>query len=300
MLLPIQLLSERPNVAPKDLLDLHDGPIVACDCYVIGAEHWQPVVGGYADGRIVNVDHHAPTRAMARRVSSANLALERVRALGLPSADTAIFVTHADCDSVLSAGILSGRLAAEERYGEAALAADHSGEMNPVADLLQSLDRRRDLALSFRALASLEAGEALPIDIQRELDEQHRRRAVAERCVRDGRMTMHGPIAVSRLRESLDGAYFTPLLPDAVVILLAIPHDDDPVRLEMKLRLGHAAPSGFSLHDLKIRDFDPAYGGRWNAGSNRRAGGTALTLDEYARQLRTRVEAALRQATSPV
>lgn len=183
MPLPIQLLSERPNVAPPDLFDLHDGPIIACDCYVIGAEHWQPVVGGYADGRIINVDHHAPTVAMARKVSSANLALERVRAPGRTSADTMLFVTHTDCDSVLSAGILSGTLAAEDRDGDAALAAAHTGDPNPIAELLQALD---------------------------------------------------------------------------------------------------------------IPRFDPAYCGRWHAGSNRRAGGTHLSVQAYVRLLRERVEAVQR------
>lgn len=294
MPLPIQLLSERPNVAPTDLLDLHDGPIIACDCYVIGAEHWQPVVGGYADGRIINVDHHAPTVAMAREVSSANLALERVRALGRTSADTMLFVTHTDCDSVLSAGILSGTLAAEDRYGDAALAADHTGDPNPIAELLQALDRRRDLALSFEALSILEEGRSLSPDIERALDERRRKRGLAESYVRDGRVSMHGPIAVATLRESLDGECFAPLLPDATVILLAAPNPDDPDRLDVKLRLGHAAPSGFSLQALDIHRFDPAYGGRWNAGSNRRAGGTHLSVQAYVRLLRERVEAVQR------
>ncbi len=292
----IYLLSERPNVDPSDLLALHDGPIIACDCYVVGAEHWLAVPGGYSSGRIVNVDHHAPTAAMARRISSANLALERVRAIGLPSNDTAIFVTHADCDSILSAGILSGTLATDDRYGDAALAADHTGDPNAIADLLQSLDRRRDLAFSFAALAALEAGRPLPGDAQLDLNAQYRKRDAAAACVREGKVHLQGPIAIVELDESLDGAYFTPLLPDAVVILLSIPHEVHTSRLEMKLRLGNAAPSGFSLHDLDIRRFDPAYGGRWNAGSNRRSGGSPLPLQEYAAFLEEQVNCMLLRA----
>jgi hypothetical protein len=125
---------------------------------VSGAERWDSVPGGYADGRIVNVDHHAPTSRMAQPISSTNLALERVRAVGLPSGDTRLVITHTDCDSVLTAGILSGRLDAEDRYGDAAIAADHTGEPNEIADLLQALDGRRDVELSLASLAAHEAG----------------------------------------------------------------------------------------------------------------------------------------------
>ena len=40
-MLPIHLLSERPDVTTADLLALSPGPIIACDCYVQGAESWQ-------------------------------------------------------------------------------------------------------------------------------------------------------------------------------------------------------------------------------------------------------------------
>jgi hypothetical protein len=42
---------------------------------------------------------------------------------------------------------------------------------------------------------------------------------------------------------------------------------------------------GSSLHDLGIAEFDPSYGGRWNAGSNERRGGTTLSPDEYREDL---------------
>ena len=296
---PIVLLSQRPDVSPADLLALSSGPIVACDCYVRGAEDWAPVPGGYASGRIVNVDHHADTPAMARVVSSANLALCRVRALGLPPVDAQIVITHADCDSILSAGILSGQLAPEPRYGEAALAADHTGAVNDIADLLQALDTLRNVSLSFEALAGLESGAPPTRAVQQSLNERRRKRALAAVLVRDGAVAMRGVIAVGHLPQALDGEFFAPLLPDAVVILLAMPHATDAARLDIKLRLGPAAPMGFSLHALGLPAFDPAYGGRWNAGSNRRGGGTTLSLEAYASSLQVRVElrlTALRRA----
>jgi hypothetical protein len=64
-------------------------------------------------------------------------------------------------------------------------------------------------------------------------------------------------------------------------------------RREAKLRLGLAAPPGLSLHDLRIEEFDSAFGGRWNAGANRRAGGTTLPMDAYAAALEQRLTRAL-------
>jgi hypothetical protein len=291
--IPIHLLSQRPNVSPDDLLALHDGLVIACDCYVAGAETWDEVPGGFASGRLVNVDHHAPVDRMARVVSSANLALERVRTLGPTPSDALIVITHTDCDSVLSAGIMAGRLPAEDRYGAAAIAADHTGEVNAIADLLQALDRRRDLEESFAMLARLEGGEPLPDDVILAIDRRTAEREFAAACVREGRVEMHGSVAAIVVAESVDGEFFAPLLPEAVVIAQFRPHDDDPSRLEVKLRLGRAAPAGCTLHALGISEFDPAYGGRWNAGSNRRAGGAAVSAVEYLRWLRTRVAASL-------
>jgi hypothetical protein len=46
---------------------------------------------------------------------------------------------------------------------------------------------------------------------------------------------------------------------------------------------------------LRLREFDPVYGGRWNAASNRRGGGTTIDAGHYAAEVRRRVEAALRR-----
>ena len=289
----IHLLSERENVTAAELLELSSGQVIACDCYVQGAESWQPVIGGYDEGRIVNVDHHADTQEMAREVSSANLALERVRALGLPPANARIVITHTDCDSILTAGIMSGRLAADDRYGDAAIAADHTGAENAIADLLQALDKSRDVELSFEALARLEAGLPQSSFVEEKLAERRGKRAAATALVRGGGVAMQGNIAVGLLANAIDGEFFAPLLPDAVVIVLASPHRDNTSRLEVKVRRGTAAPARLSLHALAIRDFDPAYGGRWNAGSDNRGGGTSLALDDYVARLRTALDARL-------
>lgn len=55
-----------------------------------------------------------------------------------------------------------------------------------------------------------------------------------------------------------------------------------PGAWDVKLRLGQAAPKEWTLHSLGVFNFDPAFGGRWNAGSNSRADGTTVPPDEYA------------------
>ena len=112
----------------------------------------------------------------------------------------------------------------------------------------------------------------------------------ADMKVAGGKVAMQGNVAVGALEDAIDGWFFAPFLPDAVIIMLASPLSENTERLEVKLRLGRAAPAGLSLHELNIRGFDPAYGGRWNAGSNKREGGTSLTLANYVEFLRASLE----------
>ncbi|HEU0080383.1 MAG TPA: hypothetical protein VFQ76_22230, partial [Longimicrobiaceae bacterium] len=265
------------------------GEVVACDFHVAGAEGGEEVPGGYRLGRLLNIDHHAPTPRMARMISSTNLAIAQVNAAPVdPSA--AIVLNHTDCDSVLSGGIAAGLLAPGRRYGDAAIAADHTGEPDTLADLLQGLQPLRDLHLSFSSLAALEEGRALsPVAAERLLRRQADR-AQAAQYVRQGRFRTNGCVAWAVLDERLDAAFLPALLPDACLILLAVPMRGDGDRWEAKVRLGLSAPPGMSLHALELGGFDPAWGGRWNAGSNRRAGGTLLPVESYAAALGERVE----------
>ena len=56
----------------------------------------------------------------------------------------------------------------------------------------------------------------------------------------------------------------------------------DSNRWDAKMRLGQTAPRGASLHHLRTERFDPAFAGRWNAGSNARNGGTDMKPEAYA------------------
>jgi hypothetical protein len=284
----IHLLPSSSRVTPEQLTAVFAAGVTACDFYVVGAEEGQDVPGGYQIGAILNVDHHAPTPRMTRFVSTTNLAIERFAESGRP--EPPIVVNHTDCDSVLSAGILSGRLDPRVEYGAAALAADHTGDAHPIADLLQALDVHRDLALSFDSLRRRLAGAPLGPDAADALPHRLWKRDAAARAVASGRVVVSGRLAFGALDHPLDSEFFPALLPAAAVILLASRRSPSSP-WAMKLRLGMAAPADLSLHDLHIHDMDPAYGGRWNAGSNTRGGGTRLEPDVYAAGIQRRLSA---------
>ena len=74
--------------------------------------------------------------------------------------------------------------------------------------------------------------------------------------------------------------------------MLVSPNVANLDRWTVKLRLGKNAPPGLTLHSLRVTDWDPQYGGRWNAGSNGRGGGTTIESAWYASRLRARLHEA--------
>ena len=303
MPIPIDLLPVFRAGSLDDLLARYPtGEILACDFYIADAELGAPVPGGYRLGeRVLNIDHHAPTARMSRVISATNLALDwraagaNVRAESRQAAEEAfVVINHTDCDSILSSGIASCRLDARPEYGRAALAADHTGEENAIADALQALEPWRDAELSFVTLQAVETGVALPEQAREALARWRHKRDCAAHYVAHGTVTSDGLMAFGILDGEIDGIFFPPLLPDAVLILLAVPKPNEIGCWVMKLRLGARAPEGFTIHDLHMTDFDRAYGGRWNAGSNARAGGTTIPPARYAEEVRRRLVAARR------
>ena len=298
MPVPIDLLPVFRAGNLDDLLARYpNGQIFACDFYITGAELGTEVPGGYRLGdRVLNIDHHAPIARMARVVSSTNLALDWRAANSNTSAESRqaaeqaiVVINHTDCDSILSSGIASCRLDALPAYGRAALAADHTGEENDIADALQALEPWRDVELSFATLRAVETGAALPELAREALARWRHKRDCAAHYVGQGTVASDGLMAFGILDRETDGIFFPPLLPDATLILLAVPKPNEPGTWIMKLRLGPRAPQGFTIHDLHMTDFDRAYGGRWNAGSNARAGGTTIPPATYAEEVRRRL-----------
>lgn len=259
---------------------------IFCDFYVQEVEtRGVEIVGGYQYADLTNIDHHAPTERMARIVSSAPLAIEYRRRNGITKGRK-VAINHTDADSILSSGIITGALECEERFARAAIAADHTGEENEIADLLQPLAAFRDKEFSFRNLELLLHSGTL---------EQRAEKARARRKEDRG--------ACSRVTEKfvrrghvyfLEGQYFNevelflPLFPKAEILLLHYP-SKIASKNEIRVRLGPNAPKGLWLNKLDL----PNFAGRWNAGSSRRSEKTELTAEEYADIINQKVDAFL-------
>jgi hypothetical protein len=303
------ILPLRNRVTPEEVEAECPGarPIVACDFYINEAElsildgqergaPREPVA--LRIGRIVNIDHHAPLPEMERPITSTRLAFEYLAVGCEPSVAHApwVVINHTDCDSILSSALMMGLLEPDEELVAASIAADHTGEANDIADMLQGLDEGREgdrtdeqYLESLRNLRLLREGERLELCAQRALDLRLGRRARARQLVREGRFGWVGKLAWAKLEEEIDGAFFRPLLPEAAVIMLAVRHPTLSDCWVMKLRLGAAAPPGLTLHSLGIQNWNPAFGGRWNAGSNKRGGGTSIEPRDYANRLLTKL-----------
>jgi hypothetical protein len=229
---------------------------------------------------MVNIDHHAEDERFFRPISSGNLAMKYLEAAKAPlPAGVPAIVNHTDCDSILSSGMLTGLLPVVEAFGAAVIAADHTGEPNPIADLLQALDPLRDVSFSLRNLDLLMHGENLEPTAAGLLNKRLRDRARAGELVKAGRFQMIGPVAVAKLGpgERVAGEFLPSLLPDAAVIISASLMDEET--WETKVRLGLAAHESDTLYSLGLWRFEPNFGGRWNAGSTRRSGGS--TVDAF-------------------
>ncbi len=270
-----------------------DRPILACDFYVKGAEHGDDASGGIQLGRILNVDHHAPIARMEVPITSTQLAVEHLRQNRDAEPEPWVVINHTDCDSMLSSAMLMGYVEPTKELVAASVCADHTGEVNQIADLLQSLDEARhgdrtetQYLESLRNLKLLLRGNMLEEAAVDALKRRSEQRAEAGRLVEQGNVPCERGVAFARLDSEIDGAFFVALLPEAAVIMLASPHPKFADHWAIKLRLGKGAPPRCTLHALGISEWDPAFGGRWNAGSNKRDGGTAITPEMYAEHLR--------------
>lgn len=284
MPLPIRTIAHRQHFTPADLKREQPGQIVACDFYIEGAERGREVLGGYEIDGIVNIDHHAPGERMRRMVSSTNLAIDHVEQTGPAESGALILVSHTDCDSVLSAAIMAGELPPEPRFGQAAISADHTGDMNEMADVLQSLEHRRDLYFSLRNLRKLLDGQPIDRTAQPAYAARLKKREAAAAAVSNRKVALDGKLAFGVLESRIDGELFPAQLPRAAVILLMCRRPQGDL-WDARMRLGLTAPAGASLHQLGTERFDPAFAGRWNAGSNARNGGTPMDPQAYAQQV---------------
>ncbi len=266
----------------RALKGCESGSVVVCDFKIEEIETGQPIRGSIAYQRndLLNIDHHANLESMFRPVSSANLAIEYVKLNGPIDRGVPIVVNHYDCDSVLSALIMRGLIPPFEVFGDAVIAADHTGEDNPIADLLQSFKDQKDLEFSARNLALYLQGQAIEPRAQELLDIRLATRASLAQLP----IERIGKMVLVKTDGRVDAELFPGLYPDAQVVMSYHLRTDE--KWEVRLRLGKAAPLGLNLQKLNIKGLiDPGFGGRWNAGSNERGGGTALDPKFYCQEV---------------
>lgn len=285
----IQLLEEFSSIT-LDELKAKFAPgskIVACDFAIKGVEK----VGnlkpwGFEAEEVTSIDHHAPVEEMSKMVSSTTLAIEMKKSGKKIDADAIIAVNHTDCDSVLTMAILSDILQPEEKFNEAAIAADHTGEENEIADLLQAIQSKRDLQFSLKNLQALLNKEPLDEEAEKLLEKRFADRKKAQEAVSEGHFTESQKVFYISLAEKIDGAFFPALVSEAGAIVVCSPMPDGSGKFSMKTRLGMQAPIGFVLNKAGLPDF----GGRWNAGDTKRNGGTAVSVEKFASLLEEAIE----------
>lgn len=293
---PVTLIKEKRIIKMSELKSLFPRKkIVVCDAYVEDIENIEGTINkkfGFITGNIIVVDHHAPQERFEKIVSSTNLAVEYVKEFGTADKDMLTIINHTDADSILSSLIVRGILLPEKIFEEAAIAADHTGEENQIADLLQALKRERDIKLSVRNLQLLLGSETLEPKALTLLEERYKERQEAKKIVNSKKFQKIGRITYVYLKKSINSAFWPSLIPDAQVILTF--HKGDHGNLIARTRLGMTAPKGLALNKIGINEFDPDWGGRWNAGSNRRSGGTKLPMGEYIVDSNKKIEGFLK------
>jgi hypothetical protein len=291
---PIDLVKEKSQYSMQELRELFpDGKIIACDFYIEGSEQFKKDTI-FESNEIIIIDHYMSLPEMEKLVSSTNLAIEYVKTNGPADQDYMIVINHTDTDSILSSAIIRGILPSNEIFIQAAIAADHTGEENSIADLLQALDKERDINFSLRNLKLLLDDKPLEEKAQNLLQKRLNDREKVKKMLELGKFQHEGKLYWAILEEKIDGGLVVGFLPNALLIMLASRLEANPERWEIKLRIGKNVLQGFNLNKIEneLRKFDPNYGGRWNAGANKRGisgnpkmGGTLIMPSDYALKL---------------
>jgi hypothetical protein len=287
---PIHLIpgSNSPTVEELEQRFPEASRIFAVDFYLKGAEKGEPLScgSGYQIGqKVFNIDHHAPAPQWERHVSSGVLSCQWVRARGAVGADggDVVVINHTDCDSVLASMILTGVVPPHERFEEAVLDADHRGTPNELADVLQACSTTRDLSLLVEGLSAFLKEEPLSARVRSHIDQLYGNRLAVKEIVQQRQHEERNGVVFISCDRYFDSELFLPHYPHARIIVIGCPCEDSPEVPLTRVRLGAGVEKGLSLHRLGLKDFDPYFGGRFNAGSNKRG-----------------IEAALEQGLSPV
>jgi hypothetical protein len=264
----IYLIEKKSSNTPSELKETFPGKKVCiCDFYIEDSEDGEIDVSGvtnYCD--LFIVDHHAPVPYMRKQISSTVIASDYVSTNSPLDDEYVIVVNHTDTDSLLSALLMSGKITHNNEYKKAAIAADHTGEENIISDLLQSLEEGRELKNSIEVLLKVMKER---LWIRNELKE------LVKNC------TVHNGIAYITMKKKIDAALLPALLPNVKAIMVVSPMPDESKgQWRIRVRLGNSSED-IELNKLNL----PDTGGRWNAISTSRNGGTNTEPEVYLKML---------------
>lgn len=302
---PVLFLAEQSNIPFEQVEELRQRAgnqiLYACDFYINGIEPYEQQ-GFFQQGRIINLDHHSEAKSVSRVISSTNMVLEyKKKHPDYAKQNFGVVTHHVDCDSVLSTLILRGVLAPEERFGIAAIAADHTGEANDIADLLQAIKRGPE---GNENMATVEENKARfeyvvknlhaflnnqPIDESARIMLNHRleQRAGLEDLKNKGEFGSAGKnqeviFLPTEASGRLDPTLLIGVFPNAKVIFTyyQLPNGN----YIYNCRLGKDAEIGTDLRQVMAKS-GLQFGGRWSAGANKRqtsGAGTPIKPKDYA------------------
>ena len=301
---PVLFLPEKSVISYEEVEKVRQesgaNTLYACDFNIEGIEEFEE--GGYFQREhIINIDHHSESPNYRKQISSTNLAIEFIRNNPGFLTNTKTITHHTDCDSVLSTLLMSSILPPEERFGVAAIAADHTGEPNEIADLLQGLkdgpegemgekntpERNHDKYLfCLEQLQNLLAGKDLDVRAQKLYQKRLQERQLLQGIITEGKVKYagsNGEVAYMETgEEKFDATLLTGLLPNAKIIFTA--RQGENGKTIINVRLGLAMKESVDLRDIMNGVQEP-FGGRWNAGANKRKGGSDSSPQKIAEKI---------------
>ena len=277
----IYLIEKKSSNTPSELKEAFPGKKVCiCDFYIEYSENGKIDENGVTDYcDLFIVDHHAPVPYMKKHISSAVIASRYVSSNGLLGDEYVIVVNHTDTDSLLSALLMSGKIEPNIEYEKAAIAADHTGEENIISDLLQSSEDGRELKKSIELLLIMVKDPKMVKDLgimkERLLIRSELKELVPTFTVNNG-------IAFKIMDKKIDAGLLPALFPNVKAIMVASPMPDRKWRIRVRLgKLG----KNIELNKLNL----PDTGGRWNAISTSRHGGTNTKPEDYLKMLSDKI-----------
>ncbi|MFP4117569.1 MAG: hypothetical protein ACLFTR_01460 [Candidatus Woesearchaeota archaeon] len=258
--------------------------VCACDFYVENSERWLTDGHILKDGYFLNIDHHSTLQGLQKHISSGNIAASYVKRYGVLGDDYVLLLNHLDCDSVITAFLMLGIIEPEKRFLRSVIAADHTGEKDKIADLLQALEDTRNLDFIAENLFKMIDGEELQERASRMLSIREKNRERIASMVSMNRIHKEGNVSYIITDSKLDPALLISLLPASTAIMISS-------KSEKKGHWNHRIRLGMHVQGISMKELDlPGFGGRWNAGSTRRNGGTELDPKEYARIINQRLK----------